>query len=55
MVTTESNSGEARAETLTAWMIDERPELDGRMSEEGSRGLYHEFPLAESGMLPDPA
>lgn len=55
MVTAESNGGESRAETLTAWMIDGYPGFDGRVSEEGSRGLYHEFPLAESGMLSDPA
>lgn len=36
-------------------MVEHRPELDKRMSEEGARALHQEFILAEGGILPDAA
>ncbi len=48
---TESATG--LADSLVAWMADNRPELDARMAEEASFAIHEEFLLAESGTLPD--
>jgi len=49
------NSGPALGETLVTWMVDNRPALDERMKEEGSKALIQEFMAAEGGQgLPSP-
>ena len=41
--------------TLVTWMVDNRPALDERMKEEGSKALIQEFMAAEGGQgLPTP-
>jgi len=48
------NSGGALGQALVAWMLENRPALDERMRQEGSRALIQEFMAAEGGMLPNP-
>jgi hypothetical protein len=48
------NSGDALGQTLVVWMLDNRPALDERMRQEGSRALIQEFMAAEGGVLPNP-
>jgi hypothetical protein len=51
----QENSGPALGETLVTWMVDNRPALDERMKEEGSKALIQEFMAAEGGQgLPSP-
>lgn len=51
----QENSGPALGATLVSWMVDNRPALDERMKEEGSRALIQEFMAAEGGQgLPTP-
>ena len=48
------NSGSDLSQVLVTWMLENRPALDERMRQEGSRALIHEFMGAEGGMLPTP-
>jgi len=51
----QENIGRALGETLVTWMVDNRPALDERMKEEGSKALIQEFMAAEGGQgLPSP-
>ena len=48
-------SGELLGATLVTWMVDNRPGLDEKMKEEGSKALIQEFMAAEGGQgLPTP-
>ena len=48
-------SGELLGATLVTWMVDNRPALDEKMKEEGSKALIQEFMAAEGGQgLPTP-
>jgi hypothetical protein len=51
----QENSGPVLGEALVVWMVDNRPALDERMKEEGSKALIQEFMAAEGGQgLPSP-
>jgi hypothetical protein len=51
----QENSGRDLGVALVAWMVDNRPALDERMKEEGSKALIQEFMAAEGGgALPTP-
>lgn len=55
MTTEQENSGQQLGVALGAWMVDNRPALDERMKEEGSKALIQEFMAAEGGgALPTP-
>ncbi len=55
MPETQDNSAPLLGATLVSWMVENRPALDERMKEEGSRALIQEFMAAEGGgALPTP-
>lgn len=55
MPDSQDNSGPLLGATLVTWMVENRPALDERMKEEGSKALIQEFMAAEGGgALPTP-
>ena len=51
----QENSGLPLGDVFVAWMVENRPALDERMKEEGSKALIQEFMAAEGGQgLPTP-
>jgi len=51
----QENSGRQLGVALVSWMVENRPALDERMKEEGSKALIQEFMAAEGGgALPTP-
>ncbi len=55
MPESQENSGRQLGVALVSWMVENRPALDERMKEEGSKALIQEFMAAEGGgALPTP-